>query len=179
MAARLSALGAGRFLPPGRFLVLISDRGWVDPRAIVRLEGLGKLKNPPHPVLDPATFQFEAQYLNQLCYSVHLGSSNLLDLIFSNLSDLHIISVDPGCVKPDNYHHPLIINIYLPFATCIQITYIRTVNSSLRIMICFIIFNLRLVLCVSCHLCRFSCRQPQCCCSRCHGTGNPPRHHKL
>jgi hypothetical protein len=44
MAARLSALRAGRFLPPGSFLVLISVRGLVDPSAIVLLEGLGKLK---------------------------------------------------------------------------------------------------------------------------------------
>jgi hypothetical protein len=44
MAARLSALRAGRFLPTGRFLVLIFVRGWVDPRAIVRLKELGKMK---------------------------------------------------------------------------------------------------------------------------------------
>jgi hypothetical protein len=44
MAARLSALRAGRFQPPGRFQVLISVRACVDPRPIVRLEGLGTLK---------------------------------------------------------------------------------------------------------------------------------------
>jgi hypothetical protein len=46
MAVRLSAISSGRYLTPGRFLVLISVRCWVDPRAIMRLEGLGKLKNP-------------------------------------------------------------------------------------------------------------------------------------
>jgi hypothetical protein len=42
-----SALRAGHSLPPpGRFLVLISVRDCVDPRATVVLEGLGQLKNP-------------------------------------------------------------------------------------------------------------------------------------
>jgi hypothetical protein len=44
MAVRLSALRAGSPLRPRRFLALISVRGWVDPRTILRLEGLGKLK---------------------------------------------------------------------------------------------------------------------------------------
>jgi hypothetical protein len=77
MAVRLSALRACRPLPPGRFLVLISVRGCVDSRAIVRLAGLGQLKNTmTSSGLEPATFRLIAQRLNQLSYRVPLQSVN-------------------------------------------------------------------------------------------------------
>jgi hypothetical protein len=44
MAVKLSASRAHRPLPPGIFLELISVRACVDPRAILRMKRLGKLK---------------------------------------------------------------------------------------------------------------------------------------
>jgi hypothetical protein len=47
--------------PPWRFLVLISVRSWVDPRTIVRLEGLGNCNTQlPQPGIEPATFRLVA-----------------------------------------------------------------------------------------------------------------------
>jgi hypothetical protein len=70
MAVRLSALRAHRTLPPGRFLVLISVRGWVHPTVIVSLGGLGQLKTFPSSGIRFATFRVVAQCHNQLHYHV-------------------------------------------------------------------------------------------------------------
>jgi hypothetical protein len=49
MAVRLSALLAGRHLPSGRFLVLISVRGWVEPQSHTAAGRIRSIENnAPH-----------------------------------------------------------------------------------------------------------------------------------
>jgi hypothetical protein len=56
----------GRSLVPWSFLVLISVTGWVDPRVIVWLERLGKMKyQVTSSEIESDTFGYVAYYLNQ------------------------------------------------------------------------------------------------------------------
>ena len=69
----LSVLSTGNLCPPPKelLLLLISVRGWVNPRVIVRLEGLCQWKIPMTlSGIEPVTLWLGAQCSNRLIYHV-------------------------------------------------------------------------------------------------------------
>jgi hypothetical protein len=100
MAVRLSTLSAGRPLSPGIFLVLISVRGSIDPRAIVRLEVLGQFKKSNDLI---GTWTSDLPACSVVPQSTTLPRATWLCSLTINISD-SISSTPWGILKPIYSH---------------------------------------------------------------------------
>jgi hypothetical protein len=109
---RLSAYAPAAFTLKEIFLVLISVRGWVNPRAIVWLEGLCQWKIPMTPSgIDPATLRLVACP----CYVVNISILQKVQLfICSNYNACTIVKII-GVTPLSSWSNTSIIYLEFPY----------------------------------------------------------------